>query len=59
MFDELSVAGINVEEMENILYKGEEAACARIQLGTVPSAKLMATISEGENIISAMLTTKE
>jgi len=59
VFDELSVAGINVEEMENILYKGEEAACARIQLGTVPSAKLMATISEGENIISAMLTTKE
>ena len=39
VFDVLSQADINVEEMDNILYAGAEAACARIQLGQVPNAQ--------------------
>jgi D-3-phosphoglycerate dehydrogenase len=37
VFQVLSEAGINVEEMENVIYEGAEAACARIQLDTAPS----------------------
>jgi D-3-phosphoglycerate dehydrogenase len=37
VFDVLSRADINVEEMDNILYAGAQAACARIQLGQAPS----------------------
>jgi D-3-phosphoglycerate dehydrogenase len=58
VFDELSIAGINVEEMENILYKGGQAACARIQLGDTPTLDLIQAIRRDENIISATLTTK-
>ncbi len=37
VFQVLSEASINVEEMENVIYEGAEAACARIQLDTPPS----------------------
>jgi D-3-phosphoglycerate dehydrogenase len=37
VFDVLSEAAINVEEMENLIYEGAEAACARIQLDSPPS----------------------
>ncbi len=37
VFDVLSEAAINVEEMENLIYEGAEAACARIQLARAPS----------------------
>lgn len=36
VFQVLSEAGINVEEMENVIYEGALAACARIQLDTPP-----------------------
>jgi D-3-phosphoglycerate dehydrogenase len=38
VFQVLSEARINVEEMENVIYEGAEAACARIQLDTPPSS---------------------
>ena len=37
VFYTIGQAGINVEEMENIIYDGHEAACARIQLDGTPS----------------------
>jgi D-3-phosphoglycerate dehydrogenase / 2-oxoglutarate reductase len=37
VFDVLSEAAINVEEMENVIYEGAEAACARIQLDQPPT----------------------
>jgi D-3-phosphoglycerate dehydrogenase len=37
VFDVISEAAINVEEMENLIYEGAEAACARIQLDSPPS----------------------
>ncbi len=38
VFQVLSEASINVEEMENVIYEGAEAASARIQLDTSPSS---------------------
>jgi D-3-phosphoglycerate dehydrogenase len=38
VFEILSAAHINVEEMDNTLFEGAQAACARIQLDSAPSA---------------------
>ena len=46
VFDVLSQAHINVEEMENLLYEGQEAACARIQLAQLPGIAHMAAIRD-------------
>lgn len=35
---------INVETMQNMIFQGAKAACARIRLGTRPSAELLAEI---------------
>lgn len=45
VFRALGEAGINVEEMENVLYDGAHAACARIQLASAPEEKTIAAIS--------------
>jgi len=52
VFYTLGQAGINVEEMENIIYEGEEAACARIQLTSVPSEEDLNTIGSNDNVLS-------
>ncbi|MEM9489297.1 MAG: ACT domain-containing protein, partial [Myxococcota bacterium] len=54
VFQVLSEAGINVEEMENLLYQGASAACARIQLGRAPSAEHLGRIREGCSDILGM-----
>jgi D-3-phosphoglycerate dehydrogenase len=41
VFRGLSEASINVLEMENLLYEGLDAACARIQLSEVPTDRLL------------------
>lgn len=57
VFQVLSEAGINVEEMENLLYQGSKAACARIQLARPPSSEQMNKIREScEDILSMELT---
>ena len=45
-------AGINVQDMENIVFDGAEAAVARIQLDAKPSADVLATICENEHVIA-------
>lgn len=52
VFESISSAGVNVEEMENIIYEGARAACARIQLNVQPTAEQISTIRENENILS-------
>ena len=59
VFDELSISGVNVEEMENILYEGDQAACARIQLSTIPTPQQLAVIKDHENILSVTITTQQ
>jgi len=44
VFDELSAARINVEEMENLVYEGAEAACARIRLDDAPTSNQLKDI---------------
>lgn len=57
VFQVLSEAGINVEEMENVLYEGALAACARIQLARPPSDENMEMIRHRcEDILSMELT---
>ena len=52
VFELLSQEGVNVEEMENMLYQGTEAACARIQLDRVLSPDCIATMREHEHVLS-------
>jgi D-3-phosphoglycerate dehydrogenase len=56
VFEELSNAGVNVEEMENVLYEGGLAACARIQLSATPTSEQIDFIKNNENIFSVTLT---
>ena len=57
VFDVLSEAGINVDEMENVLYDGHAAACARIQLDQAPTTDHLDTIQSGcDDILSLELT---
>lgn len=51
----LSEAGINVEEMDNHLYAGEKAACAKIHLAGAPAPEVMAAIGGKPEILSATL----
>ena len=53
VFQVLSEGQINVEEMENVLYSGAEAASARIQLASPPTPAQLQTIRVGcEHILS-------
>lgn len=50
--NEISHAGVNVEEMENVICSGSEAACARIKLATPLGAEIVARIQKGNpNIV--------
>ena len=44
-------AAINVETMENIVFSGGEAACARIRVTRWPDKALIAELQNLENII--------
>jgi D-3-phosphoglycerate dehydrogenase len=57
VFYTLGQAGINVEEMENIVYGGGEAALARIQLDQTPREEHLAAIRANPNVLSATLST--
>ena len=46
VFDVLSEAQINVEEMENLVYEGAEAACARIRVDQPPTSGQLTHIRE-------------
>ena len=56
VFYTLGQAGINVEEMENIIYDGAKAACARIQLDQPPIAEHLTAIGANESVLSVSLT---
>jgi D-3-phosphoglycerate dehydrogenase len=56
VFYTLGQAGINAEEMENIIYDGGEAALARIHLNQTPSEEQMNTIRRNTNVLSANIT---
>ena len=50
-------AGVNVEEMENVLCEGAEAACARIRLSDKLADDVLDSIRTGnDNIIGVVLS---
>ena len=56
VFDHLRAGNLNVQETENIVFEGAEAAIARINLDGEPPAKLLETIARGnQNILSLYL----
>ncbi|MCA9292078.1 MAG: hypothetical protein KDA25_13180 [Phycisphaerales bacterium] len=56
VFYTLGQGGINVEEMENIIYVGEKAACARIQLDAPLSEAHLTAIRANDNVLSLDVT---
>ncbi|HEY5675786.1 MAG TPA: NAD(P)-dependent oxidoreductase, partial [Myxococcales bacterium] len=56
VFGELRSAGINVEQTDNVVFEGAEAACARIQLNKEPEAAVLERIRGGSDIISVSLS---
>lgn len=50
---EISHAGINVEEMENVIFADAQAACAKIRLDDEPSPEVTQRIMDGcEHILA-------
>lgn len=57
---EIGRANINIETMDNVIYQGAEAACARITLDSEPPAGVMNAIAKGSpHILSVDLTAIE
>jgi predicted amino acid-binding ACT domain protein len=57
VFRVLANGSINVEEVENIIYHGAQATCARIHLDGRPNEDALARIKAGnEDIISVALS---
>jgi D-3-phosphoglycerate dehydrogenase len=53
----LGQAGINVEEMENVIYESAKAACARIQLDDKPGDDVVKALGKNENVLSVSVAT--
>jgi D-3-phosphoglycerate dehydrogenase / 2-oxoglutarate reductase len=57
VFGELRSAGVNVEQTDNVVFEGAEAACARIQLNRELNPELLEQIRRGSpDILSVTLT---
>ncbi|MAG59064.1 MAG: hydroxyacid dehydrogenase [Planctomycetes bacterium] len=53
VLDTLREADVNVQEMENVLFKGGDAACARIQIARAPDSSLVDRIrASSEHILA-------
>jgi D-3-phosphoglycerate dehydrogenase / 2-oxoglutarate reductase len=58
VFEHLRGGDLNVQETENIIFEGAEAAVARINLDGAPPEALLATIRAGNsNILDLHLVT--
>ncbi|MHC5002108.1 MAG: NAD(P)-dependent oxidoreductase [Planctomycetota bacterium] len=56
VFYTLGQAGINVEDMENIIYEGHAAACARIHLDAAPNDEHVQTIRANDSVLSVEIS---
>ena len=57
VFDRLRSANINVQETENVIFEGAEAAVARINLDAPPPESLLASIKNSPNIVDVAVIT--
>ena len=51
VFDKLKTGGVNVQETDNVIFEGAEAAVARISVDALPSESLIAEIRDGNQDI--------
>lgn len=51
VMDQIRRAGINIEEVQNLIFEGAAAASCRIQLDVQPSSELLKNIQEGNQDI--------
>ncbi|HEY3161767.1 MAG TPA: NAD(P)-dependent oxidoreductase [Vicinamibacterales bacterium] len=58
VFDRLRAANLNVQETENVIFEGAEAAIARINLDGEPPADLLKTIAGGNQDILSLYVVK-
>ncbi|HEY3322125.1 MAG TPA: 3-phosphoglycerate dehydrogenase family protein [Planctomycetota bacterium] len=49
---------VNVEEMQNTVFEGAQAACCTLSLASEPSAETLKTIRENADVLQAELTTR-
>lgn len=55
VLDGLRTEGINIEEMENIIFTGQTAAHCTLKLDSKPSGELVSSIENNDNIIQVIL----
>jgi D-3-phosphoglycerate dehydrogenase len=55
VFSELRAAGLNVQETENVIFDGAEAAVARINLDGAPGAATVASVRANADILDVQL----
>jgi D-3-phosphoglycerate dehydrogenase / 2-oxoglutarate reductase len=55
VLDILRGAHVNVEEMENLIFEGGNAACCTLKLDDKPAVDVLAQINAGEHVITAAL----
>ena len=58
VFDRLRAGNLNVQETENVIFEGAEAAIARINLDGEPPADLLGTIASGNQDILNLYVVK-
>ena len=51
--------GVNVQEMENIIFHGARAACARLHLSAAPSPEILAEMDASADIFATSLVSLE
>lgn len=56
VLDELQAAGHNVQEMDNIIFQGGLAACARIQVVNAPSQELITSIKQLSDVYAVSVS---
>jgi D-3-phosphoglycerate dehydrogenase len=54
VMDQIRRAGINIEEVQNVIFEGAAAASCRIQLDAEPGANLLAGIKAGNGDIMGL-----
>ena len=57
VFGELRAAGLNVQETENVVFDGAEAAVARINIDGLPSLPTMDAVRDNTNVLAAQIVT--
>ena len=55
VLDAVRQAGWNVQEMENLIFAGAEAACARLRFDGAPNAATLQAIRDQEDVLAASI----